>query len=233
VTTEATQIATVGGVDRVSGGGTGGSDCYALPATSKGNAIRHSNHAPHDLSPDAQLVSVYCGGRFVGNRWVEPSNIVDVDAEARRVAQHWAATVPAPDVTIATAPPARTVTGLATWFWADGYRGQPLAETLDAFGYPVEVRMDPSPVTWDFGDGATAQGGFGRPYPQPSDIQHTFQHRSTSNADPDGAFTVALRFELTPTYRVDHGPWQTLDPITVTDQRPLTVREIQAVITDQ
>jgi hypothetical protein len=164
---------------------------------------------------------------------VEPGNVLDVDAEARRVAEHWAASVPAPSPTIATAPPADAVTGLATWFWADGYRGGTVTDTLDAFGYPVEVRMWPGSVTWDFGDGTTVQGGFGTPYPQASDVQHVYQRRSTSAAAPDAPFTLTLRVDLQPAFRVAGGPWQPLDLITVGDQRPLVVREIQAVITDQ
>lgn len=217
-------------MSRFSGDGTSGADCYAVP--SKGTASTLPRAAPDGIDPGAVLVSVYCGGRFTGNRWVEPGNVLDVDAEARRVAEHWAATVPAPQPTIATAPP-EAVTGLATWFWTDGYRGGAVSDTRNAFGYPVEVRMQPGDVTWDFGDGTTVQAGFGTPFPQASDVQHTYRHRSTSGAAPDAPFTVALRVDLQPAFRVAGGPWQPLDVITVSDQRPLVVREIQAVVTHQ
>lgn len=227
----ANRVTVIGGTTRFTSAGSSEEGCRA--EFQKGTATDLARYAPDGVDPGAVLVSVYCGGRFVGNRWVEPSNVVDVDAEARRVAEHWAATVPAPHLTIATAPPAEAVTGLASWFWTEGYRGGAVTDTLDAFGYPVEVRMQPGPVTWDFGDGTTQQGGFGSPYPQVSDIQHVYQHRSTSSGAPDAPFTVAVRLDLQPAFRVAGGPWEPLDPITVGNQRPLVVREIQAVITDQ
>jgi hypothetical protein len=182
---------------------------------------------------EAVVGSLYCGGEFVRNVWIGPGNTVDVDAEARRVAERWVGSVPVPAVSIGTAPPGESVTGLATWFWVEGYRGAPVSEQLDAFGYPVEVRMEPSAVTWTFGDGTTSEGGFGQAYPAQSDVIHAYEQRSTSASGPNAPLQVRLRFEMRPAYRVDRGPWQPLDPIAVAHQQPLVVREIQAVITDQ
>jgi hypothetical protein len=179
------------------------------------------------------VASLICGGEFVRNVWVGEGNTLDVDAEARRVAEAWVGTVPVPEVSVGTAPPGRSITGFATWFWVRGYAGEPVADRLDAFGYPVEVRMLPGDVTWDFGDGRTSSGGFGVAYPQESGVQHAYEVRSTSDAEPDGAYELGIRFELQPSYRVDGGPWQDLDPIPVEHAQPIVVREIQAVITHQ
>lgn len=177
--------------------------------------------------------SLYCGGQFVSKIWVGEGNVLDVDAEARRVAERWVGTVPVPDVSVGTAPPDRAITGLPTWFWVRGYAGAPVTDRLDAFGYPVDVRMLASDVTWDFGDGSGTTAGYGDAYPAESSVQHGYEVRSTSAEHPDGAYTVGITFQLRPSYRVDGGPWQDLDPIPVGHARPLVVREIQAVITHQ
>jgi hypothetical protein len=174
-----------------------------------------------------------CGGAFVRNVWVGEGNTVDVDVEARRVAEAWVGTVPVPEVAVGTAPPHRTITGFPTWFWVEGYRGAPVTDRLDAFGYPVDVRMLPSDVTWAFGDGTTSTGDFGRAYPAASSVEHVYEDRSTSDEAPDGAYDLAVRFALRPSYRVDGGPWQDLDAIPVEHAQALVVREIQAVITAQ
>jgi hypothetical protein len=186
------------------------------------------------VAADAILVSVFCDGSFIGNRWVSPADVVDVDAEARRVVDQWVATVPVPDVTIGSAPPGTTITGFETWFWAQGYRGEPITEQLDAFGHPVEVRIEAAEVRWDFGDGRDAtSAGFGDAYPARSDVTHVYEMRSTSDDAPDAAYDLTVTFHLVPRYRVDGGPWQQLDPIPVQTTEPLVVREIQAVITHQ
>jgi hypothetical protein len=184
----------------VTGGGTGGrSDCYIGATDTQGAA----GYEPVDLGPrpddeTAVVASLYCGGEFVRNVWVGEGNTLDVDAEARRLAEAWVGTVPVPEVSVGTAPPGRSITGFATWFWVRGYAGEPVADRLDAFGYPVEVRMLPGDVTWDFGDGRTSSGGFGVAYPQESGVQHAYEVRSTSDAEPDGAYELGIRFELHP-----------------------------------
>ena len=189
---------------------------------------------PASVPADAVLVSAYCDGAFVGNRWVSPAAVVDVDAEARRQVEAWVATVPVPRVSIGSAPPATTITGFETWFWVEGYAGEPITERLDAFGHPVEVRIEAAEVRWDFGDGGGATtAGFGSAYPERSEVAHVYQHRSTSDAAPDAAYDLAVTFDLIPRYRVDDGPWERLDAIPVRAARPLVVREIQAVITHQ
>jgi hypothetical protein len=106
---------------------------------------------------------------------------------------------------------------------------------LDAFGHPVEVRIEPAEVRWSFGDGdaAASPGGFGSAYPRRSEVTHVYEVRSTSDAAPDAAYDVQVAFDLVPRNRVDGGPGEALDPIPVSTTDPLVVREIQAVITHQ
>lgn len=177
------------------------------------------------MSQQALYVSVYCDGVFVGNRWVEPG-VVDIGAAARAEAQRWVDTVPVPTPTIVTAPPTEAITGLPTWFWTTGYTGEPITASLSALGHPVEVRMVAGTATWDFGDGTSTAGTLGRA--GTATVSHTFTTRSTVD-DPGGAHRLQVRLDLQPSYRVDGGPWQALDPITVEAARDLIVREIQAV----
>jgi len=234
VTITGNQITTTGGINSYSDDQTGGSSCYSVP---RKEGVE--SWMPEGLEPGSILVSVYCDGAFVGNRWVAPGNVVDVDAEARRLVEQWVATVPVPEVAIGSAPPGETITGFETWFWVEGYRGNAIAELLDAFGHPVEVRIEPATVRWDFGDGDAAASppsprrGFGAAYPQRSDVTHVFEDRSTSDTAPDGAYQVTVAFDLVPRYRVDEGPWEALPAIPVSTSDPLVVREIQAVITEQ
>lgn len=215
-----------------SGPEAGRSDCRGVP--SEGTAADYP-FAPPGIDPGAILVAVHCGGRYLGNRWVSPTDVVDVDAEARRLVERWVATVPVPAVQIGSAPPGPTYTGLETWFWVEGYRGEAITEQLDAFGHPVEVRIEPAEVRWSFGDGdaAASPGAFGEAYPARSSVTHVYEVRSTSEAAPDGAHDVRVDFDLLPRFRVDGGPWEQLDPISAGATAPLVVREIQAVITDQ
>ncbi|OWY58708.1 hypothetical protein B7486_78520, partial [cyanobacterium TDX16] len=163
------EVTTAGGVSTYTDETTGGSTCTSTPK----DAVKSAKLRPDGVDADAVLVSVYCDGSFVGNRWVSPSDVVDVDAEARRVVEQWVATVPVPEVTLGSAPPGTTITGFETWFWVEGYGGEPIVEQLDAFGHPVEVRIEATEVRWDFGDGRdAASAGFGDAYPARSDVTH-------------------------------------------------------------
>lgn len=191
----------------------------------KATAAQIPHLLPDGYSQDALYVSVFCDGVFVGNEWIEPG-VVDVGAAARAEAQRWVDTVPVPTPTIVTAPPTEAITGLPTWFWTSGYTGEPITASLSALGHPVEVRMTAGTATWHFGDGTTSTGTLGQA--DTATVSHTYTTRSTAD-DPDGAHRLQVTLDLHPAYRVDGGPWQDLDPITVDATRDLVVREIQAV----
>ena len=179
---------------------------------------------------DRRLYLIRCPGEVPVARWVDPSNIQDVDGEARRIAQEYLEHIPIPAITV-HANPTEGITGLETWVWASGHDGATINDTVEAFGIPVEVEIASGSVIWDFGDGAPpVQGDLGRPYPQRSTVTHVYTHRSTSDAAPNGAYTITATLNFTPRYRVAGGPWETLPPIRTTDHHTYVVREVQAVI---
>src|SRR5688500_1284610 len=73
--------------------------------------------------PDAQFALLLCNGQIVQPIWVAPSDIVDLDALARDLAQQHIEDVLEPVVSIGVNPSARGLAGLRSWFWIDGFTG--------------------------------------------------------------------------------------------------------------
>ena len=209
------------------GGSSGSSRCQATRV----RGIQSTRGITLPSGPDDSLLYlIRCPGGALQLRWVDPTDIQDVDAEARRVAQEYLERIPVPDITV-HANPTEGITGIETWLWASGYDGEPITETVEAFGIPVEVEIESGSVTWDFGDATPpVQGDLGRPYPQRSTVTHVYTHRSTHQAAPDQAYAVTATLALVPRYRVAGGPWETLPGIRTTDSQPYLVREVQALI---
>ncbi len=181
---------------------------------------------PADIGPwrpDAYLGLLTCDGVGVELRWVGPGDVVDLEAEARRLAEAYVARVPVPELTVHANPLPAGVVGLESWFWATGHDGRPIVDRIDALGIGVDVRIDPTPPTWDFGDGTVGSGGLGEAYPARSSIRHGYTVHGTR--------TVAVGFDWSPRYRIDGTPWVELAPIPVRASRSYRVREAQAVIT--
>ena len=111
---------------------------------------------------------------------------------------------------------------LASLFWVEGYRGEPIAETVDDLGVVVDVEVTLGTVEWDFGDGTPARTrSLGKPWPEESDVRHAYQHT--------GPKTVTVTLTLDARYRVDgDGGWQDLAPITRRATLDLEVDEVQA-----
>jgi hypothetical protein len=131
--------------------------------------------------------------------------------------------LPVPTGTI-KANPARALTGLATWFWFDGYRGQPLSKTVSEFGVTVEVQATPTHYRWDFGDGTSITShDLGRAFPARSSITHTYQRAAAG-------YTVTATFAFQVRWRIPGGPWAPLDPISRQAQISLPVIQSQTVI---
>jgi len=83
---------------------------------------------------------------------------------------------PAPDVTVVANPTRVGLVGLDTWLWlAPTPSVLSVDETLQGTEYSVTAT--PIAATWDFGDGSSGTG-FGRAYPQPSSVTHTYQTHS-------------------------------------------------------
>jgi len=120
--------------------------------------------------------------------------------------------------------PTRALVGLPTWYWFDGYRGQPLTRTVSALGVTVQVEARPTAFRWDFGDGATmTSADLGRPFPQRSTISHTYQAARQR-------VTVRCIFDFSVRWRMPGGLWTPLDPISRTATATFEVAESQSVV---
>ena len=208
------------GTDRVHVGGEGASDgCrYELADFS----LRPGGGPPAD--PDQSRWRILlCNGS--PERWVlvGPGNVVDLEVEARRQVEEYVRTIPVPVLEVNINPPGTGLTGLESWFWASGYSGGVVTHRIEVFDVAVDVRIAPTGVTWEFGDGASVHGDLGRPYPARSTITHVYTHRST--------YDVEASMALRPSYRVDGTEWQYLADIPVGGEASYPVDEVQAVIT--
>jgi hypothetical protein len=181
---------------------------------------------PSDIGPwrpDAYLGLLTCDGVGVRLQWVADDEVVDLGAAARRTVEEYVAHVPVPRLRLHVDPHPTGLVGLESWFWATGYDGRPIVDTVDALGFTVEVRIEPTPVTWAFGDGGSTTGGLGEAYPARSSIRHVFARHGTR--------PLVASFEWRPRFRIEGVAWETLPAIGVRAARDYRVREAQAVIT--
>ena len=65
--------------------------------------------------------------------------------------------LPYPAATVGASPSGRGLTGLASWFWVDGYSDKPIVDTVEQFGMTVTVEATPVATDWDFGDGTVGR----------------------------------------------------------------------------
>jgi hypothetical protein len=130
--------------------------------------------------------------------------------------------VPVDLATIAVRPTGRAVTGIASYFWVQGYSGAPINQTVTGFGVNVDVSITLGSVTWSFGDGTPAiTAGLGEPWPARSSVSHNYRDK--------GAFTVTVTITMPAQYRVNGGPPRQLPPVVRTATLAYPVDEVQAV----
>jgi hypothetical protein len=210
-----------GGADhvRVSGGGGGGGCTYTIDRIAEDWVGSDGPTPPPGSGLVLGLLS--CDGVAQRLVYYDPNAVLDVDAEARRVAERFVATVPVPRPRIA-AEPDRGLAGIESAFALDGADDAPIEAALSAFGVAVDVRIVPSAVTWGFGDGSATVGGF-------TPAGHLFTERST-RAGPEAGFTVTAAYRLGPAYRIAGGPWLPLPDIPVGAHLSYVVHDAQAVI---
>jgi hypothetical protein len=96
-------------------------------------------------------------------------------------------------------------------------------DRIDALGFAVDVRIEPTPVSWSFGDGADQAGGLGEAYPARSSVRHAFTVHGTR--------PLTATFDWRPRYRIAGTEWLELPTIPVRAERSYRVREAQAVVT--
>lgn len=166
-----------------------------------------------------------CDGELVGMviRKIGPSRArpqIDRDDLVSAIREE----IPMPDVTIKVNPE-WGLAGAESWFWIEGYSGQTLNHSTNAFGQTVEVEALVTKYEWNFGDGASLVGTTpGAPYPARSEIRHTFERSAPSG------YVVNVRFVFGVRYRIAGGAWNELNGITRDESVVYRVRESQAVI---
>jgi hypothetical protein len=160
---------------------------------------------PAAPGPDYRTYHVWCDDRYVDSVWLRPQQF---GVDPRLIAEELVRDLPYPAATVGASPGGRGLTGLESWFWVEGYTAEPIVDTVDQLGMTVTVEASPATVSWDFGDGTTADGlGLGTPPPGRSTVVHTFEARARP------AFRLRALIELSVRWRLGNGPWQPLDPV--------------------
>ena len=222
------------GTEEVSGGA-GGPTCSAF-LTNIGNAS--TGWAGEGLAehPDSVPWFVQCDNGYAGIAWVpdsapgEPAVVVtggDPPVDPAVLAASLLDTMPLPPIALGANPEVGLV-AVPTWYWVEGYDGQPLAASRTLGAITVDVEVEPEWYLWTFGDGTTQTAATtGQPYPDESEIQHTYERASVGSS----GYAVHLEISFEARYRVNSGPWQALDPVTQTYTRSYPVQQLQAVLT--
>jgi len=149
--------------------------------------------------------------------------------------------VPLPPISL-RANPGTGLVAMPTWFWIDGYDGSPLYGSETLGNTTVEVEITPQRYDWHFGDGGfLSTGSLGRPYPEESDVQHTYEQ---SSLVAGGQFEVQLEITFGGQFRViteeddgegnivvTVGDWEPLDPMVRSFVAPYAVQQLQSVLT--
>jgi len=217
-------------------GGSGGWSCTA-DVMNIGSATREWFERESLLHPGDAPWVVRCENGFYGIVWLPVDtqagdiDIVVIQGDAvdpATVAAELLDHVPVPDIAIGVNP-ATGLVAVPSWFWVEGYDGAPIAasDTLD--GVTVEVEVTPTGYRWSFGDGATLETtSLGQPYPQESDIRHTYEQ---SSLGVGGSFAVRVEITFAARYRVNGSFWQPLEPITRAFTAAYPVQQLQSVLT--
>jgi hypothetical protein len=204
---------------------TSGSDCWLEGPGNVGMGVA----GIWEQGPDKLPYTVVCGGEATGVVWLKIGGdpLERAALSPQEIAMQLRDEIPIPNATIEINPE-RGLVGVESWFWIEGYGGDPISESTDAFGRRVEVEARVMRYDWSFGDGKTiTTEGPGRPYPARSEVRHIYQRSSLGH--PEG-YTVEVGFSFSVRYRVDEGGWIDLPGIDRVAQASYPVRESQAVI---
>jgi hypothetical protein len=204
-----------------------GRSCHTEPIGNVGQLSYEEfwSHAPNEYP-----FMVWCDGEAVGVVWLTvggdgPPAVAALSPE--EIAMSLRERIPIPNVTIEVNPE-RGLVGVESWFWIEGYDGEPIVESTDAFGRRVDVEARVERYEWSFGDNATlVTRSTGSPYPERSDVRHVYERSSLGH--PRG-YTVEAGFFFSVRYRVGGGGWIELPGIERVAESHYPVRESQAVI---
>ena len=159
--------------------------------------------------PEFQPYQVWCDDgtteTYVDTVWLRPQQF---GVDPRAIAEQLLRDLPYPAATVGANPAGRGLTGLASWFWVNGYTGAPIVDTVSQFGLTVTVEAMPEGADWDFGDGTVRNGlGLGAPPPAATDVTHLYELRGRPTYRVRALIRLAVR------WRLGAGPWQDLAPI--------------------
>jgi hypothetical protein len=174
-------------------------------------------------TPEHHLYLVFCDGAYIGWAWVRPggssSPLVDSTALARTVVDD----IPVDLASINARPAGKAVTGIPSYFWVEGYDGEPIEGTVENGPVRVDVAVTLGSVTWDFGDGTPplTTTELGEAWPARSEIRHAYRDR--------GTYTVTITLRLPAAFTVNGGNVTDLPDIVRTATLTYVVDEVQAV----
>jgi len=144
---------------------------------------------PPPPAPTDTPYHLFCDGHYVTTLWRAPVNSV---FESVRLAREIIATAVYPTAHLGVNP-ARGLTGLPSWFWAEPDAAPLLLVHGNGPDLDVELRVET--VKWKFGDpssSANTASGLGAPYPTPSPVAHTYERKGSYTVTAD--FVIAGRF---------------------------------------
>lgn len=180
-------------------------------------------NAAQDPLLAGQVYIVVCDGVPTGFGIWAPGPTT-VAATPQQIANQVSGQIPMPSVTVGINPPSGFA-GLDAWFWVAGYTGTPITATPPALGHVLIVSATPTSYTWDFGDGSApyTTTSLGQPYPQQSDIHHTYKVMSP-------AYRVTVTFNFDVRYQVDGGAWIDLPAIQRTATANYQVGQVRTYV---
>ena len=204
----------------------------------------HPGAAPYVLSVDNQNVSlVWIPGS--ASTQLGPPTANDTGPagdggshDPYQVARYLETHVPLPNVQV-EANPGMGLVGLPSWFWVQGYTGQPFGASqtvtippavpgAQPTSFTVSVRIWGDKYEWNFGDGSPGlTGSLGKAYPQESDVRHLYQFSSFTL--PNG-FPIQLTVQFAAQYQVNGGVPQGLPPIEHSYRTNLPVQQVQTTL---
>jgi hypothetical protein len=198
--------------------------CFLEPVTTEAQ-IQGVGTVALPMAPDEKPFWLTCDGQQVGivMRKITPR----VANSPRNIADQLREEIPMPAIDV-RANPSIGLVGAESWFWIEGYSGQPITNSTDAFGQPVDVEASVTQYEWSFGDGAVVSSSTpGRAFPERSEVRHTYQRSSAGTSD---GYLIQVRFVFAVRYRSGAGAWTTLPGISRTATFRYPVKESQAVI---
>lgn len=183
--------------------------------------------------------------------WVAMGPVPQINAWA--VAQQAEKDVPLPAISLKVNPDPGVV-AVPSWFWIDGYQGQPItgSKTVHAShtecrvaagaaqcrsvddSVTVNLRLEPAQYAWTYGDGEagsqqvfTDNRGLGHAYTDaktPSPVSWSYAFSSFGLST---GFPLSLSLTWSAAFQVNGGAWQALAPVRQTYARTFQVQQVQ------